>query len=64
MSAYLERRLEELNAEIRSYPGPIARCDLHLPALLAERGAIVENMNKERCPPEALWGHDGGRTND
>jgi hypothetical protein len=61
MSLYLLRRLEELNAEIRSYPGPIARCDQQLPALLEERSKIVAEIEHESCPPEARWAHDGGR---
>ena len=64
MSAYLEKKLAELNAEIRTYPGPIARCDLHLPALLEERTRILNALNHEACPPEALWAHDGGRGAD
>jgi hypothetical protein len=62
MSLYLARRLEELNAEIRTYPGPIARCDEHLPALLEERAKVLAELEHESCPPEALWAHDGGRT--
>ena len=62
MSLYLARRLEELNAEIRTYPGPIARCDEHLPALLEERSRIMAQLEHESCPPEALWAHDGGRS--
>jgi hypothetical protein len=62
MSLYLARRLEELNAEIRTYPGPIARCDEHLPALLEERAKVMAELEHESCPPEALWAHDGGRT--
>jgi len=61
MSAYLARLLEDLNAEIRTYPGPIARCDEHLPALLEERAKIMAELEHESCPPEALWAHDGGR---
>jgi hypothetical protein len=61
MSLYLLRRLEELNAEIRSYPGPIARCDEQLPALLEERTKIMAEIEHDSCPPEALWAHDGGR---
>ena len=61
MSAYLEHRLLELNEVIRTYPGPIARCDEHLPALLEERAKIIEQLEHESCPPEALWAHDGGR---
>jgi hypothetical protein len=64
MSAYLQERLAELNQEIRSYPGPIARCDLHLPALLEERTKIIAQLEHESCPPEANWGHDGGRITD
>jgi hypothetical protein len=64
MSAYLEQKLAELNEEIRTYPGPIARCDQHLPALLEQRAAIIEELKRESCPPEARWGHDGGRIND
>ena len=62
MSIYLEQRLARLNEEIRSYPGPIARCDEHLPALLDERAKIMAKLEHESCPPEALWAHDGGRT--
>ena len=63
MSIYLQARLQELNQEIRTYPGPIARCDLHLPALIEERSQIIHELERESCPPEARWGHDGGRTN-
>ena len=61
MSAHLERRLAELNEEIRTYPGPIARCDEHLPALLEERARIIAQLEHESCPPDTLWAHDGGR---
>jgi len=64
MSAYLEQRLAELNEEIRNYPGPIARCDQHLPALLEERAKLMAEIEHESCPPEARWGHDGGRPID
>jgi hypothetical protein len=64
MSAYLERKLAELNEEIRTYPGPIARCDQHLPALLDERAKLIAELRHESCPSEARWGHDGGRQND
>jgi hypothetical protein len=60
----LEKRLAELSLEIRSYPTPIARCDLHLPALLEERTAVLSMLNsldeKTACSPEALWVNDGG----
>ena len=61
MSAFLKERLAQLNEEIRHYPGPIARCDEHLPALLEERARIMAQLEREPCPPEALWSHDGGR---
>ena len=47
MSAHLEKRLAELNQEIRTYPGPIARCDQHLPALLDERAKIIAELERE-----------------
>jgi chorismate mutase len=65
MSAYLERKLARLNEEIRNYPGPIARCDQHLPALLEERARLMAELqllqDRESCPLAARWGHDGGR---
>ncbi len=64
MSAFLERKLAELNEEIRTYPGPIARCDQHLPALLEERAKLMAEIEHEICPPEARWAHDGGAMND
>jgi hypothetical protein len=61
MNAYLEKKLAELNDQIRHYPGPIARCDEQLPALLEERAKLIAELQHESCPPEARWGHDGGR---
>ena len=61
MSADLERRIAELSDEIRHYPGPIARCDEHLPALLEERARLIAELARESCPPEAKWANDGGR---
>ena len=60
MSAYLEQRLARLNDEIRHYPGPIARCDEHLPALLEERARLIAQLEKQGCSAEALWTNDGG----
>ena len=60
MSAYLQQRLARLNQEIRHYPGPIARCDEHLPALLEERARIMSELEKKSCSAEALWANDGG----
>lgn len=64
MRAELERRIAELSAEIRHYPTPIARCDLHLPALIEERAELMaklESLNEHgSCSPAALWTNDGG----
>jgi hypothetical protein len=61
MSAALERRLEELNREIRSYPTPIARCDDQLAGLLEERSKIISRLNSEGgCSTAATWINDGG----
>ena len=60
MSAWLEKRIAELSEEIRRYPGPIARCDEHLPALLEERAWLLSLIEKQTCSPEALWVNDGG----
>jgi hypothetical protein len=60
MSVWLERRIAELSEEIRRYPGPIARCDEHLPALLEERSRLLSQFEKQGCSAEALWTNDGG----
>ncbi len=46
MKAELEARLAALNEEIRHYPTPIARCDLHLPALIEERAKLQRQLNE------------------
>jgi hypothetical protein len=60
----LQRRIAELSEEIRRYPTPIARCDLHLPALLEERARLLAELDSLEeqgpCSPEALWANDGG----
>ena len=62
--ADIQTRIAELSEQIRAYPTPIARCDLHLPALLEERSLLLSRLNslddKPACPPEALWVNDGG----
>ena len=63
MNAWLEKRIAELSEEIRHYPGPIARCDEHLPALLEERSKLIEQLKSVEtpvCNPLALWANDGG----
>ena len=60
MTEYAKRRLAELSEEIRHYPGPIARCDEHLPALLEERARLLAQLEKQSCSAEALWINDGG----
>ena len=64
MKRELQRRVAELSEEIRHYPTPIARCDLHLPALLEERAALMEKLaaleQHAPCSAEALWANDGG----
>jgi len=63
MRLELERRIAALSEEIRHYPGPIARCDEHLPALLEERARLMKLLQShEPCSPEALWLNDGGNT--
>ena len=37
----LKARIDELNAEISAYPGPIARCDAQLGGLLEERARLL-----------------------
>jgi hypothetical protein len=63
MSRWVEERIAELSEEIRSYPTPIARCDLHLPALIEERAVLISQLNQEGpCSANALWTNDGGFT--
>jgi len=60
----LQQRIDELSREIRNYPTPIARCDLHLPALIEERAELMAKLEtlKEQgnCSPAAVWANDGG----
>lgn len=45
----LELRLAQLNAEIRGYPQPIARCDAQLAGLIEERGEISRVLGALRA---------------
>jgi hypothetical protein len=60
MSAWIEKRIAELSEQIRRYPGPIARCDEQLAALLEERSKLILRIEQQRCSAEALWTNDGG----
>jgi hypothetical protein len=44
--AYLERRIEQLNEEVRHYPGPIARCDDQLTGLLEQRSSALAQLQR------------------
>jgi hypothetical protein len=41
LKTHLAAMARELNAEVHSYPTPIARCDDQLPKLLEQRGRAV-----------------------
>jgi chorismate mutase len=60
----LEQRLLEISAEIRHYPGPIARCDEQLAGLLDERrrlmNALANTEQQGGCSLSARWINDGG----
>ena len=61
----LQRRLAELNDEIRHYPTPIARCDEQLSGLIEERSRVLISINEIQkpaggCTPDATWTNDGG----
>ena len=64
MRSELARRIAALSEEIRHYPTPIARCDLHLPALIEERALLLSRLNSLEddpvCSPQARWVNDGG----
>jgi hypothetical protein len=60
MSIWAQKRIAELSEEIRHYPGPIARCDEQLMALLEERARLISQLDKQGCSAEALWVNDGG----
>jgi hypothetical protein len=60
MNASLNQRIEELSAEIRNYPTPIARCDEQLAALLEERARLLQRLEMPACEPLQLWLNDGG----
>ena len=56
VKACLEERLRQVNADIRDYPQPIARCDAQLGGLLAERERIraqIEELEQAQGKPSA-----------
>ena len=63
-SADVQRRIDALSREIRSYPTPIARCDEQLAGLLEERARLIAALAalepREACGPDARWTNDGG----
>ena len=59
------RRIDELSAEIRNYPTPIARCDEQLAGLLEERSDLLIRLKEIEmkaggCTPLDVWTNDGG----
>lgn len=44
--ARLEERLRAVNAEIKDYPQPIARCDAQLGGLLEERSRLRAELDR------------------
>lgn len=50
LRAWLAERRAVLDVEVRQYPSPIAACDLHLPALLEARAAVVRLLAEPPGP--------------
>ena len=50
LRAWLAERRAALDLEVRHYPSPIAACDLHLPALLDARAAVVRLLAEPPGP--------------
>jgi len=46
LRARTEQRLKALNEEISHYPGPIARCDQHLAALIEHRTTLFARLQR------------------
>jgi hypothetical protein len=46
----LRERLQEIDAELRDYPQPIARCDAQLGGLIEERYAIRSRLEELHGP--------------
>jgi chorismate mutase len=60
----LELRLEQLSAQIRHYPTPIARCDEQLADLIEQRARVLEQLRQMHevasQQPFCAWTNDGG----
>jgi hypothetical protein len=60
----LELRLEQLSAQIRHYPTPIARCDEQLADLIEQRARVLEQLRQmdevALQGPSCVWTNDGG----
>jgi len=55
----LQRRADALMDEVRRYPGPIARCDEQLSALLEQRTKVFQALERlERALAQGLIGED------
>ncbi len=53
LHAHMQARAAELNAEVRHYPGPIARCDDQLPKLLDQRAHAMSLLKRlEEAAPQ------------
>jgi hypothetical protein len=50
LRAWLAERRAALDLEVHHYPSPIAACDLHLPALLDARAAVVRLLAEPPGP--------------
>jgi hypothetical protein len=46
LKAHLANRFQELNAEIRHYPTPIAHCDDQLPKLIEQRDHVRAELER------------------
>lgn len=46
LSRWLSERADELRAEVRDYPTPIARCDVQLTKLLEHRGRVISALGR------------------
>jgi hypothetical protein len=60
----LELELGRINAELRAYPTPIARCDEQLAELLERRARLLARLQRmdevEAERPACTWTNDGG----